>query len=426
MAASTMTDPMEELFGVPAMTLFAHQELVVQHGTLDRLPSFMRTGPMESIDRLCRHYEGPLQIANGDTSYGVQIPVVGAHASALLRLGLTVYFTELGRSLPQSRAWLERLDACLGLPNCAFLVAFANSAGSGLALHHDRFDQLLIQIRGEKRFRYAPNGFVDNPDVQFSPFAASPAEWGQVYRRGFPSTSDELSRRGLRTETLQPGSALFMPAGTWHTTAGQDGDSLSVVVVVPAPSRLSLVLNLLRYYAGQSPEWRARSYAGWAGAGDTTAREHRTLEDLMVDLGERLRSLPAADAYGAWLSDAFTAGTQREYPRDLRYQRYIRLPNSSARFEPDEAPGRLRCVVRSGPIDRPQAETAVALNNEARPIVDWVLGTRAAFTVAQVCQRFEDFPGDDLEGLLAWMARAALIRPIPVPEWDGPARSSSG
>jgi hypothetical protein len=129
--------------------------------------------------------------------------------------------------------------------------------------------------------------------------------------------------------------------------------------------------RLLRYYAGQSPEWRARSYAGWAGAGDATAREHRTLGDLMVDLGERLRSLPAAGAYGAWLSDAFTAGTQREYPQELRYQRYIRLPNSSARFEPDEGQERLRCVVRSGPIDRPQTETAVALNSEARPIVDW-------------------------------------------------------
>src|SRR4029078_11615744 len=163
-------------------------------------------------------------------------------------------------------------------------------------------------------------------------------------------------------------------------------------------------------YAGQSPEWRARSYAGWAGAGAgaAMAREHRTLGDLMVDLGERLRSLTAADAYGAWLSDAFAAGTQREYPRDLRYQRYIRLPNSSVRFEQAEAPGRLVCIVRSGPIDRPQPETAVALNSEARPLVDWVLGTQAAFTVAEVCQRFEDFPSDDLEGLLAWMAHAAL------------------
>jgi hypothetical protein len=379
---------------------------------------------MESIDRLCRHYEGPLQVANGDTNNGIQIPVAGAHASALLRLGLTVYFTDLGRSLPQSSVWLKGLDVALGVPDCAFLVAFANSAGSGLSLHHDRFDQLLIQIRGEKRFRHAPNGFVDNPDMQFSPFAAAAAEWGQVYRRGFPSTSDELAKRGLRTEILQPGSALFMPAGTWHTTAGQDGESLSLVVVVPAPSRLNLMLNLLRYYAGQSPAWRARSYGGWAhdGDGDGAAREHRALGDLMVDLGERLRALPAADAYGAWLSDAYTAGTQREYPQDLRFQRYIRLPNSSARFEPDESPERLRCIVRSGPTDRPQAETVTALNSVARPIVDWVLRTKAAFTVAEICEQFEDFPAGDLESLLAWMAHAALIRPIPVPEWDAPAR----
>jgi len=413
-----MTDPIQELFGVPAMKLFAGKELVVHHGVLERLPAFMRTGPLESIDRLCRHYDGALQVANGTASYGIQVPVAGAHASALLQLGLTVYFTELGRFLPAPRSWLKGLDSSLGLPDCAFLVAFANSAGSGLSLHHDRFDQLLIQIQGEKQFRYAPNGFVENPDVQFSPFAASPAEWGQVYRRGFPATADELAKKELRTATLRPGSALFMPAGTWHTTAGQDGESLSVVVVVPAPSRLSLVLNLLRYYAGQSPAWRARSYAGWAGADDATAREHRALGDLMVDLGERLRSLPASDAYGAWLSDAFTAGNHRATTRELQYERYIRLPNSSVRFEPDEAPERQRCLVRSGPTDRPQAETAVALNTVARPIVEWVLSTNAAFTVAEVGDLFEDFPREDLEDLLSWMAYAGLIRPIPVPEWD--------
>jgi hypothetical protein len=52
-----------------------------------RFPAFMRTGLMESIDSVCRGYAGPLQVASGSATHGVQIPVVGAHASALLRLG---------------------------------------------------------------------------------------------------------------------------------------------------------------------------------------------------------------------------------------------------------------------------------------------------------------------------------------------------
>src|SRR5690348_15137751 len=82
-------DPIHGLFGVPALELFASKELVVQHGPLERFPAFMRTGTMESVERICRDYAGPLQVSNGTATDGIQIDVVGAHAAALLRLGLT-------------------------------------------------------------------------------------------------------------------------------------------------------------------------------------------------------------------------------------------------------------------------------------------------------------------------------------------------
>ena len=108
-------------------------------------------------------------------------------------------------------------------------------------------DQLFFQIHGEKRFRYAPNGYVENPDVQFSPYSAAQPEWGQTYRRGFPLTSEEVLARDVRSVTLRPGSAFFMPAGTWHTTAEQTEPALSLVVAVRAPSRIELLVNLRRY-----------------------------------------------------------------------------------------------------------------------------------------------------------------------------------
>jgi 50S ribosomal protein L16 3-hydroxylase len=411
-------DPIRELFGIPAMELFAGKELVVQHGALDRFPSFMRTGMMESIESVSRGYAGPLQVANGSAIHGVQIAVVGAHASALLRLGLTVYFTDLDRALPESNAWLRDIETALGLPECASLSAFANAPGSGLALHHDRFDQLLFQVQGEKEFRYAPNGFVENPDVQFSLCGAAPPDWAQTYRHGFPLTGEEVVARDLSTATLKPGSAFFMPAGTWHTTAGQESESLSVVVVVRAPSRLAIVLNLLRHYAGQSPEWRARSYGGWAAAGPATNLEQQKVGALMVDLAERLPTLPPRDAYGAWWSEGFTNGTQGQYPLEARFDRYVRLPNSSVRYEGVATSGLATCIVRSGPTDRPQAQTVLAISNEVRPVVDWVLQTHAAFSVDDACRAFDECARGDLETLFAWLSHAALIRPLPAPEWD--------
>jgi hypothetical protein len=336
----------------------------------------------------------------------------------LLKLGLTVYFSDLRRVVPPSQPWLRRLEASLGLPECAAIMAFANSPGSGLSLHHDRYDQLFFQIRGEKQFRHAPNGFVANTDVQFSPFAASMPEWGQQYRHGFPLTSDEvLNSRRFETAHLEPGSAFFMPGGTWHTTAEQESDSLSLVVAVRAPSRLDLLQNLLSYYAGQAPEWRARAYGGWANDTVESASTREALAAQMLDLAERLRDLPASNAFGAWSSHAYTVGTQAEYPRATRFERFIRLPSSSVRFEDDAALGKLRCIVLSGPTNRPQAQTVLAFHPEARVVVDFVLGTHAAFSVHEIIEKFPDFTRDDLEDLLSWLAHAALIRPLPAPEW---------
>lgn len=413
-----VSDPIPDLFGVPATRLFASKQLVIQHGPLDRFPAFMRTGLMESVESLCREYAGALEVSNGTTTDGVQIEVGGAHASALLRLGLTVYFTQLARAVPQSHGWLRDLEAALGVPECATLSAFANAPGSGLTVHHDRFDHLFFQIRGEKTFRHAANGYVDNPDVQFSPCSAAPPNWAQTYRHGFPLTTQEVVDRGLTTVTLTPGSAFFMPAGTWHTTAGQQGESLSIVVAVRAPSRLDLLLNLLRHYAGQSAAWRARSYGGWGVPATAMTSEHEKLSALITDLADRLPRLPAGDAYRAWWSDAFTTGTQGHYPLEARFDRYVRLPNSSVRYTNAEPSGLATCIVRSGPTDRPQAETALAIGDDVRPVIDWILQTRAAFSVDDACRAFADCARQDLETLFAWLAHAALIRPLPAPEWD--------
>ncbi len=412
-----MGDPLVEIFGSSTFELFTGGKFVVTHGALERFPAFMRNGPMASIDDLCRHYVGPLEVAQGTAEGGLQVPVTDVHASALLQLGLTVYFTELRRSLPESRPWLRSLERALGLPECTSLAAFSNAPGSGLGLHHDRFDQLFFQLQGKKTFRHAPNGFVANPDIQFSPFAAALPEFGQTYRDGFLAKSEDLVRGRLETIVLEPGSAFFMPAGTWHTTADQAENSLSMVAVVRAPSRLDLLLNFLRYYASQSPEWRARPYGGFSADPALAAPARSSFTELTAALGKRLEQLDTNGAFGAWTAHGYTVGIQSEYPHGVAFERYIRLPNSSVRLEPDES-GKLRCIVESGPTSRPSLRTSLAFNVEARPIVEWVLETQRSFTLREVAERFAQFTREDLADLFAWLAQAALIRPVPAPDWD--------
>ncbi len=391
---------------------------MVRHGALTRFPAFMREGPMQNIESLCKSYVGSLEVANGSVTDGIQTAVSGVHPTALLKLGLTVYFSDLKRALPKSNEWLRSLETTLGLPECASMMAFANAAGSGLSLHHDRYDQLFFQIRGQKRFRFAANGYVQNPDVQFSPFGPAHHDFAQSYRRGFPLTSEEVLKRPFETVDLEPGSAFFMPNGTWHTTAEQAGDSLSLVVAVRAPSYSDLLQNLLHYYVSQSPAWRAHPYGGWSREPAAAQLAQTELAQLMADLGQRMQRLPAADAFKAWSAHGFTVGTQSEYPLESRFERFIRLPNSSVHFADDTATGKLRCTVHSGPTNRPQAQTVLAIEHQARPLIDWILASHAAFTVQALCEALPDYEPEEVEQLLGWLARAALIRPLPAQEWD--------
>ena len=259
-----MSDPLEQIFGLPASQLFKSRELVVAHGELERFPAFMREGAMASIESLCKSYVGALEVAKGSVVDGIQTGVNGVHPTALLKLGLTVFFSDLSRAISKSNPWLRSLEASLGLPECASLMAFANAAGSGLSLHHDRHDQLFFQIRGQKRFQYAANDYVENPDLQFSPFGPAHPDFGRSYRGGFPLTAQEVLNKPFRSVDLQPGSAFFMPSGTWHTTAEQPSESLSLVVAVRAPSHLELLQNLPRLLR-RSVTGVARAAVRWLG-----------------------------------------------------------------------------------------------------------------------------------------------------------------
>jgi 50S ribosomal protein L16 3-hydroxylase len=411
-------DPIQELFGMSALELFAGRQFAVSHGPLTRLPPFMREGLLGSIESLCRGYTGQLDVAGGSTGEGLQVAVADVNPWALLKLGLTVYFKDLRRVLPAAPNFLQHLELALGVPASAGLSAFVNAPGSGLALHHDRFDQLLFQIRGRKVFRYLPNRYVERPAVQFTPFASAPPEWGQSYRHGFPPSTRALLEQPLESVELEPGSVIFMPGGLWHTTAEQPDHALSLVVSVRAPSRLDVAMNLIRSYACQSPAWREPAYSGWSSEPALATGEQQILARLFRDLGERMTRLSTEDAFAALSVDAFTKGNLTEYPQGARFARYIKLPNSSATFEEDAAPGKLRCVVRSGSFHRPPVETVLAFEASARLIVDWILQSTRAFSSTELCDHFDEFQIDEILNLLEGLARAALVRPLPAVEWE--------
>ena len=212
-------------------------------------------------------------------------------------MDLTVYFKDLRRVLPAAPGFLQQLELALGVPTSAGLSAFVNAPGSGWhCIMTVSTEPAVSDPWGRKLFRYLPNRYAPQPSTQFTPFASAPPEWGQSYRHGFPRSTSELLEQQLSSVELEPGSVIFMPGGLWHTTAEQPDNALSVVVSVRAPSRLDVAMNLIRYYAVQSPAWRESAYTAWSTEPALGSQEQSAFALLFAELGERLTRLPTQDA----------------------------------------------------------------------------------------------------------------------------------
>jgi quercetin dioxygenase-like cupin family protein len=426
---TSLLDPLEQLFGHGADELFSKRQFVVQNGPKARLPEWMRQGPLENIESLCRQHKGAYQIAQGGTGSvanaepesfigsGGQTPVSGSRPHALLRLGLTVYFSDMEKSVPGAGEFKRALESALGLPPCVGVSAFVNAPGSGLPFHHDSFDQLLIQLQGEKTFTRALREPLPHPRISASPSGPTPQYFESIYSQGFVEDDAEIAAEGLETHVLEPGSCFFMPAGTWHRTERQEQSCLSLVVAVRAPSMLDLILNALPYFAGQESSFRRPAH-GMIGCdldvGETKNQRKLHQEQVATalrQLCDQLGRLDAAALERCWWAARQKDGDAKSYPSQQAYERYIRLPGSKVRFE--AAPSdQLRLVVRCAhSID----DGVLEFHELARPVIDAVLQTKAAFDKGELAARFDDFEEQEVFDLLERLAQVGLLRPLPAP-----------
>src|SRR5262249_27993673 len=78
--------------------------------------------------------------------------------------GCTVYITNLATEAISR--WRHSLDVTLGLPpGTAIVNAFASMPGPGLRWHWDAHELFILHVRGRKRWRTAPNRYVECPTM---------------------------------------------------------------------------------------------------------------------------------------------------------------------------------------------------------------------------------------------------------------------
>lgn len=376
--------------------------LFVTHGSPSRLPLFLQRPELADVESLSRHYRGgPLRFTQG-RRYQKMVSLDQVDAMALYRMGLTLQFEDVAPVVPGATSALRQLEHELGInPGAAKICAFASPVHDGLGVHFDAQDIISIQLRGQKRFRVAPVETLRYPyGVQYVPGTEPYDELYPQAGNGFPG----IDAASLTTIDMRPGSVLYMPRGTWHSTESE-GDSLSVSIGLYVPAALDTVLSQLRLLLLQDPAWRRPLYGAWGGNA-AQAQAHAAAAALVADLPRQAAQLQA---------DAVIAYVKHPSSRLAQIQstdRFQKTPHSRLHIETPADAG--SSVLRIMLWDPDYGERISVHIKQAQPhvveVFRWCAEQLVPFTAAQMLDRFPRFDFVEHCKILRTAVEAGLLR----------------
>ncbi|MFH9552869.1 JmjC domain-containing protein [Streptomyces sp. NPDC017435] len=273
-------------------------ETLWHHGALERFAAVASlaglAGPA-SVDEVLARYSGPVNVvgppiieASGGITDRFLVDAETARKWYDAGAALECDFLETGS--PALNRACRQLRKELRLPEGALAkcIAYCAAKHAGFAPHFDAYVNFVLQLKGEKQWRLAPNVNAELP-VQHYDLAEAPhlPEELRSYWTGEAPGADLPHAVDL---TLRPGSALFVPRGAWHATAAS-GDTVSVNFTFSQPTRADVVLAALRRRMVSDPQWRRLFREGDEHTGITSAERVPTdlaAEDLARAAAEPL------------------------------------------------------------------------------------------------------------------------------------------
>lgn len=210
---------------------------------------------LESLDSLLNLWPGSVsahlpKIADEASS----IDVSTRDARKLFENGIALMFDNAHEFSPELTSWLASIREELGLSALtqSRCLLYATPEDKGTAPHFDQNVNLVLQIHGKKKWSIAPNQNVVNPLSRHTLGLPVDPEMQTYAQLPMPLSMP----KGARAIVLEPGSLLFVPRGSWHSTEAAS-DALSLNFTYTAPSWLDLLSAALRSRLALSPEWRA-------------------------------------------------------------------------------------------------------------------------------------------------------------------------
>jgi ribosomal protein L16 Arg81 hydroxylase len=378
-------------------------KVFVAHGDPARLPAFLRSPELASVEALSAAYRGATRFCSGRSSYTKMAPGPQVPAISLYRMGLTVQFEDIAPWVAQAQADLRRLEADLGINSgAARASAFASPVSEGLGLHFDTYDLFSVQLRGGKRFHVAPvDGLVNPVGNPYVPGSEPMADFYPQAVNGFP---DPGSAQFTCIE-MQPGSVLYLPRSTWHYTESA-ADSLSVSICLFLSPVADFVVRQLYLMLLQDPRWRRPMYGAWGGdsmRSDASAHMAELLADLPVLAGR----LTAEEL----MSNLMPLEQRLEAitPRD----RFQKTPHSRLEVEAPPSPVVSEQQWMSIKLQDPEGgerSARVQVSRRALPVFCWIAEKVEPFAAGDLAARFPDLPFSTHREILRAATTAGLVK----------------
>ena len=370
-------------------------KVFVSHGALERLPAVLRDGRLNLPEVLPR-YPGMARVSRSD-----QLRLVpAAQVSQAVWRAETVHLHDMGscvNGLPQMLAQLERE---LGLPpDSATMALFASPADGGLALHYDCSDNILIQLAGCKRLTLSAKPALHAAFGQpYNPGMRPGFEMYPQFVDGFPSPQDS----SLYTVELEPGTVVYIPRGTWHSSITLT-QSLAASVSVTPPSLIEIVVSQLRHLLLQDPRWRTPLY-GISGTPAQRAAVAASIQELLPDL-QRIAPL----LNGSQILDLLLPAAARLQSMGP-HSAFQRVPGTDLSVVADQnSPGKALIRLKDGTTPQTVPVTALTIAEGLVPPFRWLIERRPAFCAADVIAQFPEIPAHAIMQLLAGLVRCEAL-----------------